>query len=138
MGSSLSLRMPDGSGGAPAGVTDEEASAGPRNVEGPSRWIRSALAGKQATHWIDIEIVVLAVILALESKRPSDRDIISSVGGALLAVLLAEFYAYYIGAMIGTGRRPTPPEVCATLLGTGLALLGALPPILRSCSEWSA
>lgn len=130
MGSPPSLRVPDGRRGAGAGgVTDAAASASRREMEG-SGWLRSALAGKQATHGIYIEIVVLAVILALESKRPSGRDIVSSVVGATVALVLAEFYAYYIGIMIGTGRRPTPAEIRATLLGTALALLAALPPIL--------
>lgn len=95
----------------------------------PSRWLRSSLAGKQATHGIYIEIVVLAVILAVESKRTSGRDILSSVLGALFAVVLAEFYAHYIGTMIGTGRRPTRAEIRANALATGAGLLATLPPI---------
>ena len=61
------------------------------------------LGSKQATHGIYIEIVVLAVIIALEGKRSSDGDILLSFG-ALVAVVLAEIYAYYIGTMIGDGR----------------------------------
>ena len=55
------------------------------------------LGSKQATHGIYIEIVVLAVIIALEGKRSSDGDILLSLFGALVAVVLAELYAYYIG-----------------------------------------
>lgn len=106
-----------------------EAGGGRARVGRPSRWLRSSLAGKQATHGIYIEIVVLAVILALESKRASDRDIISSVVGALLAVVLAESYAQYIGTMIGTGRRPTRAEIRANALATVAGLLATLPPI---------
>ena len=54
------------------------------------------LGSKQATHGIYIEIVVLAVIIALEGKRSSDGDILLSLFGALVAVVLAELYAYYI------------------------------------------
>ena len=50
---------------------------------------------------------MLAVIIALEGKRSSDGDILLSLFGALVAVVLAELYAYYIGTMIGERRRPT-------------------------------
>jgi len=88
------------------------------------------LGSKQATHGIYIEIVVLAVIIALEGKRSSDGDILLSVFGALVAVVLAEIYAYYIGTMIGDGRRPTIAELRSMLLTTGGALVASVPPIL--------
>jgi hypothetical protein len=72
---------------------------------------------------------VLAVILALEGKR-DDSDIVSTVIGALLAVVLAEAYADYIGSMIGTGRRPTWPELRSQLALTFGSLLAVVPPIL--------
>jgi len=62
------------------------------------------LGSKQATHGVYIEMVVLAVIIALEGKRSSDGDILLSLFGAVVAVVLAEFYAYYIGTMIGDGQ----------------------------------
>jgi hypothetical protein len=54
------------------------------------RWRRPALGSKEATHGIYIEIVVLALIIALEGKRTSDGDILLSLLGALFAVVLAE------------------------------------------------
>ena len=75
---------------------------------------RSQFGKKQATHGIYAEIILLAVILALQGKR-DDSDIVSTVLGALLAVILAEAYADYVGTMIGTGRRPTWPELRAQL-----------------------
>ncbi len=94
------------------------------------RFLRSALGSKQATHGVYIEIVVLAVIIALEGKRSSDSDIVLSVFGALVAVVLAELYAYYLGSMIGAGRWPTRVEMRSLLLSTGGALVAAVPPIL--------
>ena len=88
------------------------------------------LGSKQATHGIYIEIVVLAVIIALEEKRSSDGDILLSLFGALVAVVLAELYAYYIGTMIGDGRRPTIAELRSMVLTTGGALVASVPPIL--------
>ena len=88
------------------------------------------LGSKQATHGIYIEIVVLAVIIALEGKRSSDGDILLSLFGALVAVVLAELYAYYIGTMIGDGRRPTIAELRSMVLTTGGALVASVPPIL--------
>jgi hypothetical protein len=69
---------------------------------GRKRWLDTQLASKQATHGIYIEIVVLAVIITLEGKRTSDRDVLLSLFGAIVAVALAELYAYYVGTMIGT------------------------------------
>ena len=88
------------------------------------------LGSKQATHGIYIEIVVLAVIIALEGKRSSDGDILLSLFGALVAVVLAELYAYYIGTMIGERRRPTIGELRSMVLTTGGALVASVPPIL--------
>lgn len=96
---------------------------------GGRRWLRKQLGAKQATHGIYIEIVVLALILALESKRASDRDIVSSVAGAIVAIALAELYADYIGAMIGTGRRPTRDELWAAIVGTVGSLVAIVPPV---------
>ena len=84
---------------------DDAAAAGLLPIR--RRFLRAALGSKQATHGVYIEIVVLAVIIALEGKRSSDADIVLSVLGALVAVVLAELYAYYLGSMIGGGRgRP--------------------------------
>ena len=88
------------------------------------------LGRKQATHGVYIEMVVLAVIIALEGKRSSDGDILLSLFGAVVAVVLAEFYAYYIGTMIGDGRRPTMAELRSMVLTTGGALVASVPPIL--------
>lgn len=88
------------------------------------------LGSKQATHGIYIEIVVLAVIIALEGKGSSDAHVLLSLFGALVAVVLAELYAYYIGTMIGDGRRPTPAELRSMVLNTGVALVASVPPIL--------
>jgi hypothetical protein len=95
-----------------------------------SHWYDSPLACKQATHGIYIEIVVLALILVLEDKRHSDSSIVATMLGAILALVLAELYAYYVGTMIGTGRRPTFEEIRATVVGTAWSLVAAVPPIL--------
>ena len=94
------------------------------------RLLGSPLARKQATHGIYIEIVVLAVILALEDKATSDRDIVSTVVAAILVVLLADLYAYYIGSMIGDGRRPTRGELRAATIGEAGGVVASLPPVL--------
>src|SRR6476646_1096357 len=85
-----------------------------RRKHAARRWLGTQFGRKQATHGIYAEIIVLAVILALEGKR-DDTDIVSTVFGALVAVLLAEAYADYLGTMIGTGRRPTWSELQSTL-----------------------
>jgi hypothetical protein len=96
-------------------------------------WLRSRFmyqfGKKQATHGIYAEIILLAVILALQGKR-DDSDIVSTVLGALLAVILAEAYADYVGTMIGTGLRPTWPELRAQLALTFASLLAVVPPIV--------
>jgi hypothetical protein len=91
-------------------------------------WLRSQFGRKQATHGIYAEIVLLAVILALEGKR-DDSDIVSTIVGALLAVLLAEFYADYVGTMIGTGMRPSRAEVRSQLALTFGSLVAVAPPV---------
>jgi CDP-diglyceride synthetase len=93
------------------------------------RLLGSPLARKQATHGIYIEIVVLAVILALEHKNASDRDIVSTVLVAMLVVLLADLYAYYIGSMIGDGRRPTSLELREATIGELGGLVASVPPV---------
>ncbi len=95
-----------------------------------SHWYSSPLASKQATHGIYIEIVVLALILALEGKRHSDSSIVVTMFGAILALVLAELYAYYVGTMIGTGKRPTGEEIRAAVAGTAWSLVATVPPIL--------
>ena len=71
---------------------------------------------------------MLGVILALQGKR-DESDIVSTVLGALLAVILAEAYADHIGTMIGTGQRPTWPELRSQLSLTLGSLLAVAPPI---------
>ncbi len=93
------------------------------------QWLTAQFGEKQATHGIYAEIIVLAVILALEGKR-SDADIVSTIFGALLAVLLAEAYADYLGTMIGTGRRPTWPELQSAIALALGSLVAVIPPIL--------
>jgi len=92
-------------------------------------WLGSPLARKQATHGIYIEIVVLAVILALENKTASDRDIVSTLLAAILVVLLADLYAYYIGTMIGDFRRPTRAELREATVGEAGGLVATAPPV---------
>ncbi len=92
-------------------------------------WLTRQLSEKQATHGIYIEIVVLAVIIAIEGKRTSDSDIVLSLFGAIVAIALAELYAFYIGAMIGSGRRPTRAEFRSAATGTGLGLVAIVPPV---------
>ena len=98
--------------------------------DGEPRWLGLRFGSKQATHGIYIEIVVLAVILALESKHPSDRDIVSSVVGAIVVVVLADLYAYYVGTMIGAGKRPEGRELRTALVGEVGGLASTLPPVL--------
>jgi hypothetical protein len=99
------------------------------NTAGPTRrWLASQFGKKQATHGIYAEIIVLAVILALQGKR-DESDIVSTVVGALVAVLLAEAYADYIGTMIGTGRRPTWSELRGELSLTFGSMFAVLPPV---------
>ena len=93
------------------------------------RLLGSPLARKQATHGIYIEIVVLAVILALENKNASDRDIVSTIIAAILVVLLADLYAYYIGSMIGDERRPTRAELREAMIGEAGGLVASAPPV---------
>jgi len=99
-------------------------------ADGDPRWLGLRFGSKQATHGIYIEIVLLAVILALESKRPSDRDIVSSVVGAIVVVVLADLYAYYVGTMIGSGKRPTGGELRTALVGETGGLVSTLPVVL--------
>ena len=47
-----------------------------------------------------------------------------------MAVVLAELYAAYLGSMMGTGRWPSRLELRSLMLGTGGALVAAVPPIL--------
>jgi hypothetical protein len=96
----------------------------------PQGWLRAQLNAKQATHGIYVEIVVLAVIIALEGKRTSDTDVILSLLGAIVAVLLAELYAYYVGAMIGTGRRPTRGEFRGAAADSLSSLVAIAPSVL--------
>jgi hypothetical protein len=70
------------------------------------------------------------VIIALEGKRASDADVILSLLGAIVAVLLAELYAYYVGAMIGTGRRPTGVEFRAAAADSASSLIAIAPSVL--------
>jgi CDP-diglyceride synthetase len=93
------------------------------------RWLRSHLARKQATHGIYIEIVVLAIILALEGKRATDGEIVVAVLGVIVAVVLADLYAYYIGTMIGASRRPTMAEMKVVARGEMAAVVAAIPPV---------
>jgi hypothetical protein len=54
----------------------------------------------------------------------------AAVYGALVAVVLAELYADYIGTMIGTGRRPTRSEVHEAVATAATGLIATAPPIL--------
>jgi len=76
-------------------------------------WLKAQLDGKQAIHGIYVELVVLAVIIALEGKRTSDSDVLLSLFGAIVAIALAELYAYYVGTMIASGRKPSRREFLA-------------------------
>jgi len=114
---------------SPGATEDRSLEAVPPDVA-RAPWYRSPLAGKQATHGIYIEIVVLALILALEDKGVSDAAIVGTVFGAITALVLAELYAYYVGTMIGTGRRPTGDELRATVAGTAASLVATVPPVL--------
>jgi hypothetical protein len=92
-------------------------------------WLKSQFGKKQATHGIYAEIVLLAVILALEGKR-DDTDIVTTMFGALFAVILAELYADYVGTMIGTGRRPTRAELRSQIGSTLGSLIAVAPPVV--------
>lgn len=94
------------------------------------RIFESPLVSKEATHGIYIEIVVLALIVALERKGVADSTIVGTLLGALVALVLAELYTYYVGTMIATGQRPTRRELRATLVGTGASLAATVPPVL--------
>ena len=122
------MGVPTGSAHGEGGATRLDTSA-PGGGYGPGRRLLSRIGSKEATHGIYIEIVVLAIILALEGKRASDPSIVVSVFGALVAVVLAELYAYYIGTMIGTGRRPTGEELKQAMVGTGVALVATVPSV---------
>jgi hypothetical protein len=93
------------------------------------RWLSAQFGRKQATHGIYADIIVLAVILALQGEH-SETDITSTLFGALLAVLLAEAYADYLGTMIGTGRRPSWPELRSTLALALGSIVAVIPPIV--------
>ena len=108
---------------------DSPTAPAPRFLRRRRRWYDEPLAGKQATHGLYIEIVVLALILALEGKRVADSSIVSGIFGALGALVLAEFYAYYLGTMIGTGKRPTRAELRSMAVGTAWSLLAVVPPV---------
>jgi hypothetical protein len=97
-------------------------------MSGPN-WLRVQLGKKQVTHGVYAEIVLLAVILALEGKR-DDTDIVSTIIGSLLALFLAETYADYVGTMIGTGKRPTWPELRSQLGSTLASFIVVVPPIV--------
>ncbi len=92
-------------------------------------WLDEQLGEKQATHGVYIEIVVLAVIIALEGKRTSDSDIVLSLFGAIIAIVLAELYSYYLGTMVGSGRRPTRIELQRAAVATGSSLVAIVPPV---------
>jgi len=108
---------------------DTSTAASPPAAGGRRRWYESPLAGKQATHGLYIEIVVLALILAVQEKRVSDARVVSTVFGALVVLVLAEFYAYYLGTMIGTGKRPSASEIRDVLAGTACSLVAVVPPV---------
>jgi hypothetical protein len=91
-------------------------------------WLRVQLGKKQVTHGVYAEIVLLAVILALEGKR-DDTDIVSTIVGSLVALFLAEAYADYVGTMIGTGKRPTWPELRSQLGSTLASFIVVVPPV---------
>lgn len=93
-------------------------------------WLKAQLGGKQAIHGIYVELVVLAVIIALEGKRTSDSDVLLSLFGAIVAIALAELYAYYVGTMIGSGRKPSRREFLAAVGDTAGSLLAIAPPVL--------
>jgi len=93
-------------------------------------WLQAQLDGKQAIHGIYVELVVLAVIIALEGKRTSDSDVLLSLFGAIVAIALAELYAYYVGTMIASGRKPSRHEFLAAVGDTAGSLLAIAPPVL--------
>jgi len=92
-------------------------------------WLKAQLDGKQAIHGIYVELVVLAVIIALEGKRTSDSDVLLSLFGAIVAIALAELYAYYVGTMIASGRKPSRHEFLAAV-GDTAGSLAIAPPVL--------
>ena len=92
-------------------------------------WLQAQLDGKQAIHGIYVELVVLAVIIALEGKRTSDSDVLLSLFGAIVAIALAELYAYYVGTMIASGRKPSRHEFLAAV-GDTAGSLAIAPPVL--------
>jgi len=93
-------------------------------------WLKAQLDGKQAIHGIYVELMVLAVIIALEGKRTSDSDVLLSLFGAIVAIALAELYAYYVGTMIASGRKPSRREFLAAVGDTAGSLLAIAPPVL--------
>jgi hypothetical protein len=79
------------------------------------------LGRKQATHGVYIEMVVLAVIIALEGKRSSDGDILPAAKWAGVTVI----GLYALLATRGTGLSLLTSVVTAsffTLIGLGLVL----------------
>jgi hypothetical protein len=86
------------------------------SLTGARRRIRPWLDAKQATHGIYIEIVVLAVILALEGKPTSDVEIVATVFGALVAVGLAGLLR---GLHRLDARAGTPAEARGAPLDAG-------------------
>ena len=88
------------------------------------------LGGKEVTHGIYIEIVLLTMILALEGRETSDASILAAVLGALAAVFLAELYVLYLGGMVSQSRQLTAAEIGKRVKVGGVALIGAVPPLL--------
>jgi hypothetical protein len=113
-------------------IEDAERPVAPLDDTLPRRnsWLKAQLDGKQAVHGIYVEVVVLAVIIALEGKRASDSDVLLSLFGAIVAIALAEIYAYYVGTMIGTGRKPTRPQLLVAVGDTAGSLLAIAPSVL--------
>jgi hypothetical protein len=93
------------------------------------RWFSSILARTQATHAVYLAILVLALNIALEDKRVSDSAIVVTLLGAVVALMLAELYAYCVGTMIGEGRRPTGDEFRSAALGSAGGLVATIPPV---------
>jgi hypothetical protein len=113
---------------------DEVAESSLSEARGAGR-LRAHLNVKQATHGIYLEIVVLAVIMALERKRTSDADVILSLVGA---IVLAELYAYYVGAMVGSGRRLSRREFAAARATRPSASFRSYRRCCSSCLSSSA
>lgn len=94
-------------------------------------FLRAHLESEQTTHGIYGTIVVLAVIVALEGHPPSGQAILASVLGAVVAVILAEIYADYIGTMIREHHRPERAEWRRIVVNTlGNLIATALPIFL--------